>query len=690
MRFIALICAVALLLGQSSMAQENSYPSLAALEKAEIPAYDYMDSIRRLFGYKSSYTPPTRPPVYQVGDSDTFAIIGGDGREESSVPVELRGMTDNVLIWVEEQAAYSRRSTQAIAEQVEAQVVAPMRQFLGFRAPPGMDADPRLTIFMIHKPGFWSGGYFDTTSLLPRDIYPSSNQREMLVINLAYSDGSRLPPEQILAIIAHEYHHNLLYFRDFDEEEWLDEALAVYFEYFVGGSDIIQEYIEHFMEAPGTGLGRIFLGPEVRAEYGAGGLFLIYAAEQYGDEFISRLYAESADGWRGIERVLGEYAEASADEVFADWVLANYFLDADLGFGYRELEAAGHAAQPTRAIVEFPAAHEGSLAQYSSEYLAVDVRGADTLALQLTLSPEARFIKAAPAEGEHFYYALTTDMSNSRLTRAFNLATGRSIWLEFSVWFDLEEHHEYGYVEVSTDGGDNWEILPGEHTADENSQGRFYPNGYTGNSGGWLRERIDLSDYVLRRILLRFEHYAEFTSTYRGMAIDDLRIDAIGFHDGFETADEAWIAEGWLRTDNRLPQRAWLQIVQETPDGLHLSRHLMSSSGEIVVDLLPDVWSAHIAVSPIVPGTALPTEYALTLSLYDDAGAPLSAAPGCEVRTTHGLNFRAAPHGEKIGLLQQGTTVPALNRRAGWYKVAFDGALGWISGDYVSAHGNCG
>ncbi len=692
MRVIVVIWAVALLLIPAARAQENDFPSLAALAKAEIPAYDYMDSIERLFGYRSSYQPPTSPPLYQIGDKaeEAFAIIGNDGQQESSVMAELRGMTENVLVWVQEGAEYSHRNAQAIAERVEAEILAPMRQFLDYRAPPGVDGDPRLTIFMIHKPGFWSSGYFDTTSLLPRNVYPTSNEREMLVINLAYRDGRRIPPEQILATIAHEYHHNLLYYRDFDEEEWLDEALAVYFEYFVGGTDAISNYIKHFLAAPQTGLGTIFLGPEARAEYGAGGLFLIYIAEQYGDDFISRLYEESADGWRGIERVLGEYTEASADEVFADWALANYFMAADLGFGYRELEAAGNAAQPTRTVLEFPAAHAGSLAQYSSEYLAVDARGADKLALQLTLSPEARFSEAAPAEGEHFYYALTTDMSNSKLTRAFNLVTGRDIWLEFSAWFDLEEHFEYGYVEVSADGGKTWKILPGEHSVGENRLGRFYPHGYTGNSGGWLKERINLNAYAMRRILLRFETYTEFSSTYRGMAIDDLRIDAILFHDGFETPDEGWVEEGWLRTDNRLPQRTWLQVVQEAPEGLRRSRHMMSSSGEIIVDLLPDVWSAHVAVSPVVPRTALPTEYALTLGLFDAEGAPMAAARGCRVRTTHGLNFRAAPDGEKIGLLPQGTSVPALNRRAGWFKVAYDGALGWISGDYVTTRGNCG
>ena len=374
-------------------------------------------------------------------------------------------MTENVLVWAEESATFSRRNAQALAEQVETDILAPMRQFLDYRAPPGMDGDPRLTIFMLHRPGFWSDGYFDTSSLLPRDVNPRSNEREMLVVNLAYSDGggsrlrksSRLSRTNITTICS-------TFATLTKKSGWTKRSPCI-----LNTSSAVQMLSaiiwKFFWRRRRPGWARSSWGPELLAEYGAGGLFLIYLAEQYGDEIIARLHRESADGWRGIKRALGDFTEASADEVFADWVLANYFMAADLGYGYRELDAAGHAAQPTRAILEFPAAHAGSLPQYSSEYLAVDVRGADKLALQLTLPPKRASSTPRPAEGEHFYYALTTDMSNSKLTRAFNLATGREIWLEYSVWYDLEEHYEYGYVEVSTDGGKTWEILPGEHTA---------------------------------------------------------------------------------------------------------------------------------------------------------------------------------------------------------------------------------
>ena len=145
-------------------------------------------------------------------------------------------------------------------------------------------------------------------------------------------------------------------------------------------------------------------------------------------------------------------------------------------------------------------------------------------------------------------------------------------------------------------------------------------------------------------------------------------------HDGFEEANDAWQAEGWVRTDNRLPQQTWLQVVQETPDGIaYVTRSLMTESGEILVDLQPDAWAAHIAISPIVPRSSLNTDYSLEVRLFDVEGAPMTTAIECRVTTTHGLNHRAVPNGKKIGLLPQGATVTALDRRQGWYRVAYDG-----------------
>ena len=63
--------------------------------------------------------------------------------------------------------------------------------------------------------------------------------------------------------------------------------------------------------------------------------------------------------------------------------------------------------------------------------------------------------------------------------------------------------------------------------------------------------------------------------------------------------------------------------------------------------------------------------------------------PACALTTTHALNFRDAPDGNKIGLLPWGATVHAFGRDGDWFMVYHDQRQGWIHGDYVTKEGNC-
>ena len=82
------------------------------------------------------------------------------------------------------------------------------------------------------------------------------------------------------------------------------------------------------------------------------------------------------------------------------------------------------------------------------------------------------------------------------------------------------------------------------------------------------------------------------------------------------------------------------------------------------------------------------------------AGPPAPAVPtatldtqllgDCMVRTQYILNFRASPGGESIDVVPYNVNLTALERSAGWYKVDYHGARGWISADFVEPEGNCG
>ena len=201
----------------------------------------------------------------------------------------------------------------------------------------------------------------------------------------------------------------------------------------------------------------------------------------------------------------------------------------------------------------------------------MDARGADKLHLRLRQEPAARLINGAPIEGDHFAYALTSDRGNGSLTLALDLSGVERATLEFRLWYDLVKDQEYAYVTLSDDGGASWHTLSGIFMQPSEVYEEFYPRGYTGRTGNWLPESINLSAYAPGQVLLRFEVLSTYATKYRGLAIDDLRIRTIDYQEGFESPDDSWLMDGWIRSDNRLPNNAWLQAAQESGDSLHVT-----------------------------------------------------------------------------------------------------------------------
>jgi len=230
-----------------------------------------------------------------------------------------------------------------------------------------------------------------------------------------------------------------------------------------------------------------------------------------------------------------------------------------------------------------------------------------------------RAVPNRPYSGRYQWWSNYGDESDMTLTRSFDLSGLESVTLEAWLWFDIEEGWDYAYVEVSTDGGQSWHILPGEHTTDYNPNGNALGLGYTGRSGGgqepfWVQERMDLSPYTGQEILLRFEYVTDDAVNHPGLCVDDIAIPELGYLDDVEE-DAGWESDGFVRTDNRLEQRFLVQIIELT-DSPQVRRMPLDAaqSGEILVQGLgQSMEKAVMAVSGLTPVTMETAVYTYTV-----------------------------------------------------------------------------
>ncbi len=138
---------------------------------------------------------------------------------------------------------------------------------------------------------------------------------------------------------------------------------------------------------------------------------------------------------------------------------------------------------------------------------------------------------------EDYYSANTsfTDSKNrnyysdtdSKLTLKNNIdLTGvSSAILTFMTKYDIESGWDYGQVLISTDKGTTW--TPAEGILSKSGSGNFQPAGepvYDGNSQGWKREFIDLSQFLGNAIKIRFQFKSDEYVQGDGWYIDDISI----------------------------------------------------------------------------------------------------------------------------------------------------------------------
>ena len=163
-----------------------------------------------------------------------------------------------------------------------------------------------------------------------------------------------------------------------------------------------------------------------------------------------------------------------------------------------------------------------------------------------------------PTSGMYLYYSGKSNYRDAKLTLAapWDFAAVVSPTLTFQTWYDIEEGWDFGFVQVSTDAGETWTSLSGTTTTDEHDPDCYFIDelpGYTGYSGGWIEETVDLSAYAGEaQVWLRFRYETDPATLGLGWFLDDIVVsdgETVLFSDDAEEMDSKWIIEEWAHTD---------------------------------------------------------------------------------------------------------------------------------------------
>jgi hypothetical protein len=94
--------------------------------------------------------------------------------------------------------------------------------------------------------------------------------------------------------------------------------------------------------------------------------------------------------------------------------------------------------------------------------------------------------------------------------------------LTFKINYNVEASYDYGYVDVSTDGGTAWTPVAGNITTSANPSGNNRGNGINGSSGGWVNALFPLTSYLGQDIQLRFTYTTDGAVNGTGIFLDNI------------------------------------------------------------------------------------------------------------------------------------------------------------------------
>jgi hypothetical protein len=374
---------------------------------------------------------------------------------------------------------------------------------------------------------------------------------------------------------AHEWQHLLEYYQDPFETTWMNEGLSDFAQTLTGyvnaaatidekGADSHIYCFQGFgtVQTPFNPNPRDCGGPEnslnlwgedqgnanaVLADYGNAYSFMLFLYDRYGTDVISRLHrdgdlqglasteaAVKAEGAKDLYSVIHDYQSMN----LLDRILGDSRFSIALGVDKRRVTTKSLRA--TVNLANPDAYDDPGAAPNGADYVAL--RGADGKTLRGRDLRSLTFAGAKDLPAQPLAWTVVSDdpdrpgnpvlwsgnESNLDASAVFHASVPTTDpTLTFAAKYGAESGFDYGYVQVSTDGGATYTTIPGNHTG----EAPLGP-GLNGTTDGFEDESYDLSAYAGQDVLIAIRYVSDGGVNEGGLKVDDIAVGGTTISDG--------------------------------------------------------------------------------------------------------------------------------------------------------------
>jgi len=248
-----------------------------------------------------------------------------------------------------------------LAKEFDTKIYPILTSTLGSEWKPGIDNDEKITI-LLHRMRGEIGGYFREADEYEKKLSPTSNQREMVYLNLKFLEEPVIKPH-----LAHEFTHLITFNQKnrilkSEEETWLIELRSEIAPTIVGYKEHLAKRINLFFKNPKDSLVE---WKNEGSDYGVISMFGNYLFDHYGSKIFSDTLYSKETSISAINEALKKNNFADDFfQIFRNWLIAVLVNDCSLGEKYCYKNEALKKLKISPEINFLPIASESVLTLY--------------------------------------------------------------------------------------------------------------------------------------------------------------------------------------------------------------------------------------------------------------------------------------------------------------------------------------